>query len=155
MSRAEPLQLIDTIPMPSVAGRIDHLALDLHAQRLYVAANANDTLEVIDLESRGTVAHVRGLSEPQGVLVLPDTHEIVVTNGGDGSVRFFDPRSFEVVGKVSLDGDADNIRYDPDERLIYVGYGSGGIAILDPKTRAVVDTIALAGHPESFALDPG
>src|SRR5262245_56976796 len=154
MSRAELLQLVDTIPMPNVAGRIDHLALDLPAHRLYVAANANDTLEVLDLESRGTVAHLTGLSEPQGVLVLPDTHGIVVTNGGDGAVRFFDPRSFEVVGRVSLDGDADNIRYDPDERLVYVGYGSGGIAILDPKKRAIVGSIALAGHPESFALDP-
>src|SRR5262245_2973864 len=98
MSRAELLQLVDTIPMPNVAVPVDYLSLDLPGDRCYVAANANDTLEVLDVESRGTVAHVTGLSEPQGVLVLPDTHGIVVTNGGDGSVRFFDPRSFEVVG---------------------------------------------------------
>jgi DNA-binding beta-propeller fold protein YncE len=153
-SIAEPLQLIDAIPMPSVVGRIDHLALDVSSHRLYVAARGNDSLEVLDLSSRGTVAHVTGLSEPQGVVVLPDTREVVVTNGGDGSVRFFDPQSFEVVGKVDLDGDADNVRYDRETALLYVGYGSGGIAMVDPTTRAIVGTIALSGHPESFALDP-
>src|SRR4029453_13965027 len=69
-SRAAPLGLFVAIPMPGVVGRIDHLALDVSDHRLYVAARSNDSLEVLDLSSRGTVAHVTGLSEPKGVVVV-------------------------------------------------------------------------------------
>src|SRR4030095_15113554 len=45
-----PLHLVQTIPLPHVEGRIDHLAVDLHGQRLFVAALGNNTLEVLDLQ---------------------------------------------------------------------------------------------------------
>ena len=44
-----PLRMVQTIPLPHVEGRIDHLAVDLHGQRLFVAALGNNTLEVLDL----------------------------------------------------------------------------------------------------------
>ena len=44
-----PLRLVQTIPLPHVEGRIDHLAVDLRGQRLFVAALGNNTLEVLDL----------------------------------------------------------------------------------------------------------
>ena len=44
-----PLRLVQTIPMPGVEGRIDHLAVDLKGQRLFVAALGNNTVEVVDL----------------------------------------------------------------------------------------------------------
>jgi hypothetical protein len=43
-----PLQLVTTVVMPEVVGRIDHLALDQARQRLFVAAFGNDSVEVID-----------------------------------------------------------------------------------------------------------
>jgi DNA-binding beta-propeller fold protein YncE len=68
-------------------------------------------------------------------------------------VRFYDPRSWQLIHTVELSSDADNIRYDPTARLLYVGFGDGGIAIIDPQTRAKVAIINLADHPESFALE--
>src|SRR5262249_48862484 len=46
-----PLRLVQTIPLPHVEGRIDHMAVDLQGQRLFVAALGNDTLEVLDLQA--------------------------------------------------------------------------------------------------------
>lgn len=46
-----PLQLTQTIPLGGVEGRIDHMALDPDAHRLYVAALGNNTVEVIDLQA--------------------------------------------------------------------------------------------------------
>jgi len=46
-----PLNLVGTIDLPRVEGRIDHLALDRAAQRLYVAALGNNTVEVLDLKA--------------------------------------------------------------------------------------------------------
>ena len=47
-SAQEPLTLVRTIELPRVDGRIDHLAVDSSTQRLYVAALANNTVEVLD-----------------------------------------------------------------------------------------------------------
>src|SRR5216117_958293 len=41
------LRLVQTIPLPGVAGRIDHLAVDLAGKRLFVAALGNNTVEVV------------------------------------------------------------------------------------------------------------
>ena len=61
-----PLRLVQTIPLPHVEGRIDHMAVDLQGQRLFVAALGNNTLEVLDLKA-GTPLHtITGLHEPQG-----------------------------------------------------------------------------------------
>ena len=49
---AEPLRFVDTIPLPGVEGRIDHMALDIAGQRLFVAALGNNTVEVVDLGAR-------------------------------------------------------------------------------------------------------
>ena len=44
---AEPLRQVQTIPLPGVEGRIDHMGVDLQTQRLFVAALGNNTLEVL------------------------------------------------------------------------------------------------------------
>ena len=48
---ALPLSLVQKIPLPDVTGRIDHLAVDIQGQRLFVAALGNNTLEVVDLKA--------------------------------------------------------------------------------------------------------
>ena len=40
-----PLRLVQTIAMPSVEGRIDHLSADVKGQRVFVAALGNNSLE--------------------------------------------------------------------------------------------------------------
>src|SRR5438445_1464945 len=49
-SRPEPLRLLQRIPLPKVEGRIDHLAMDVAGERLFVAALGNNSLAVVDLK---------------------------------------------------------------------------------------------------------
>jgi len=146
-----PLELLQTIPMPKVDGRIDHLAHDAKGDRLFVAALGNNTVEVIDL-SQGKVVHrIEGLHEPQGVLSLDG--QIVVASGGDGSCRFYDGSTYKLLKTVDCKDDADNVRFDAEAKLVYVGYGSGGLAVVDPAKGARIADIPLEGHPESFQLE--
>src|SRR5215467_12617363 len=48
-----PLQRVQTIPMPGVSGRMDHLGVDVEGGRLFAAAlgNNQNTVEVIDLKA--------------------------------------------------------------------------------------------------------
>src|ERR1700674_1352471 len=66
-----PLRLVQTIPLPNVKGRMDHLGVDIKGKRLFAAALDNNTLEVIDLNADKRVISIPGQSMPQGVFYSP------------------------------------------------------------------------------------
>jgi DNA-binding beta-propeller fold protein YncE len=149
-----PLGLETTIPLENVGGRIDHMAIDLGRKRLLVAELGNGTVDVVDLAEAKVIHRIDGLKEPQGVAYVPGLDLVSVSGAGDGSVRFFRGGDYAAAGVISLGDDADNIRVDPANGQVIVGYGSGGLAIIDPARRKLRD-IRLPAHPEGFQLDPG
>ena len=154
--KTSALRRVHTIPLYGVEGRIDHLAVDLADGRLFVAALENNTLEVVDLTTGKRVDQVRGLLEPQGVAYVPGTHRLIVSEGGAGFADIYDARSLELVDRVELGSDPDNVRYDPATDRAYVGYGVGAasaLGVIDLKTGTKVSDIKLSGHPESFQLE--
>lgn len=141
------------IVLGPVAGRIDHLAVDLAHQRLFVAELGNNSVAVVDLKARKLIHTIGGLREPQGVGYHPSTDTLYVANAGDGSVRIFRGSDYSESGRIDLNADADNIRLDAAADRIIVGYGSGALAVIDPVKRSKVGDISLKAHPESFQLD--
>jgi len=152
-SGQEPLTLVRTIELPRVDGRIDHLAFDPSAQRLFVAALGNNTVEVVDMRSNAVAKSVAGFHEPQGLQVIPVVKSVAVANGKSGAVQWLDASDFRVTRTTALGDDADNVRYDAETRRVYVGYGSGAIAAIGADDGKVVREAKLAGHPESFQLE--
>ncbi len=146
------LESAGVIPLPNVEGRIDHLSVDVTGQRLFVAALGNNTLEVLDLAQQRAIKSVGGLREPQGIRYLPESHRIVVANGGDGATVFFDDATYAVTKTTKLSGDADNVRVDSKAGRVYVGYAGGALAVLGVDGTVLGD-IRLPGHPESFQLE--
>jgi WD40 repeat protein len=151
--RALPPRLIQSIPLPDVEGRIDHLSIDIQGQRLFVAALGNNTVEVVDLKKGERIRTLTGFREPQGVLYIPESNKLFVTNGGDGTIKVLNGTTLEPLMDLRPFQDADNIRYDPLKQSVYVGYGEGGIAILEAEHASSQGSIGLKGHPEAFELE--
>jgi hypothetical protein len=146
-----PLVLKQTIPLPDVAGRIDHLAVDVKGHRLFVAEVANGSVDRIDLATGKADGRINGLKAPQGIGWLPAQKEIVVACG-DGTVRFYVADTLRPTAIVVLGDDADNVRVDPRNGHVVVGYGAGGLAIIDPATHRLIGRVIFKGHPEGFRL---
>jgi YVTN family beta-propeller protein len=146
------LKLEATIPIADVQGRIDHLAVDVSGQRLFVAALGNNSLEVIDLKAKKRLRTISGLEEPQGVIYIPGKNRVFVANGKDGSVRVFDTLSWQPVKTIPYGDDADNLRYDAASGHVWVGYGSGALGEFD-QAGTKLNAIELGAHPESFQLE--
>ena len=147
------LNLIKTIPLPEVKGRIDHLAIDTKGKRLFVAALGNNTVEVLDLNGGAALRSIGGCNKPQGLVYLPKPNFLFVANGGDGRVRIYDCASFKPIVTVGALEDADNLRYDAKLDRVYVGYGGGGIGVINPISGVLTVRIPLTGHPESFQIE--
>ena len=144
------LQLLLSVPLLNVEGRIDHMALD-DKQQLFVAALGNDSLEVVNLKTQ-TTRSLKGFSEPQGVVFIPALNQVFVTNGGDGTGIFLDAATLEVVRKIEIGSDPDNVRLDAVRRQLFVGYGSA-LGVFDLQGQRLID-IKLAAHPEGLELEP-
>src|SRR5216683_1171380 len=148
-----PFTLVGTIDLPRVEGRIDHLAVDTVAQRLYVAALGNNSVEVLDLKSGSHMKSLPGFREPQGIAVVPDAKLVAVANGQGEGLQFIDASDYHATKTVKLGEDSDNVRYDPAAKRLFVGFGGGALAAVNPADGKVVGEAKLAGHPESFQLE--
>src|SRR5947207_5548272 len=148
-----PLVLETKIPLGEVRGRIDHLAIDMKRQRLFVAELGNNSLGVVDLASGKVLRRITSLSEPQGVAYVAFADSIYVANAGDGSVWVLRGDDLAPTGRIELGDDADNVRVDAGRNRVLVGYGKGALAVIDPATWTKTADIRLKGHPEGFQID--
>lgn len=148
-----PISLQAKIPLGRIAGRIDHMAIDLVRRRLFVAELGNDTVSVIDLDKKKVAHRIANLSEPQGIAYVPPTDTLFVANGSDGSMRVFRGSDYAQIARIRLGQDADNVRFHSRTGNVLVGLGNGAIAAINPKTNKKVGEARLPAHPESFQID--
>jgi DNA-binding beta-propeller fold protein YncE len=146
------LQLVRTIPLPGVSGRIDHMVVDTQGHRLFMAALGNDTVEVMDIETGKHLQTISGCSEPQGLVFLPKFNRLFIANGGSDELKIYDGGKFQLLKTIGSLSDADNARFDATDNRVYVGYGSGALGGFDTNGVQVAN-IPLDGHPESFQLE--
>ena len=85
-------KLVQTISLPGVSGRLDHMAIDLEKGRLFLAALGNGSLEVIDLKEGSRTRRIVHLKEPQGVCFIPGLNRLFVTTANGEFPRL--PRRF-------------------------------------------------------------
>jgi DNA-binding beta-propeller fold protein YncE len=159
---AAALSLKTRIALPNVNGRMDHLAVDVKGQRLFVSALGNYTVEILDVAGGKRLKALPDLDEPQGLYFDAGTNKLFVATG-DGNVRVYDGTGFQLLATIKFSDDADNIRYDARSRGAVVGYGgekalrsrpqgSGALAFLDANGKQSGELVVDA-HPESFQLE--
>jgi DNA-binding beta-propeller fold protein YncE len=151
-----PLQLEEEIPVPGVAGRLDHFTADVKRKRLFVSALGNNTVEVIDTFAGRVIRSIKGLSQPQGPLYVPGFDKLYVANAANGKMDVYDGATYTLKKTIDFGVDPDNVRYDAASKKIFVGFGEedGGIAMVDPATDERVGQVyKTEGHPESFQVE--
>jgi DNA-binding beta-propeller fold protein YncE len=157
---ADPLQLVQTIPLPNVKGRIDHMDVDVKGQRLFVAGLENGSLEVIDLRGGKWSKSIPGFKKTQGVAYVPSLNKVFVASGDDGMLRVFRGDTLDLLHAIKLDLGPNRVTYDPHTDLLYVGYGGqdagkdyGQVGIIDVKTDKHIGDIKVNAHPAELLLD--
>ncbi len=158
-----PLVLVRIIPIPGVEGRFDHMAVDNRSGRIFAAVYGNDSVEVLDVPRGRRIHSIKdpGFGKPQMVVYIPDSNRIVVSNEADGSCKIFDAVTYKLIDSVKYSEDADQLRYDPASKRVYVAYGvgygddaEGAIGVFDATTnKRLQGDFVVGAHPESFQLE--
>src|SRR6201984_3352489 len=157
----EALRLVQTIPLPGVKGRLDHMGIDLEKKRLFVAATGNNSLEVVDLTGGKVLKSLAGFKDTQDALFLGGDFNKLYVSSLDGHVRVFQGETFWLVHDFKVEPDPNRLFYDPAANLIYFGHGGenagfneyGRVGILQPKTGAGYDRL-FAGTDPAAAPPP-
>jgi DNA-binding beta-propeller fold protein YncE len=155
-----PLRLVQTIVMPNVKGRIDHMDVDVKGKRLFVAGLENGSLEVVDLAAGKWSKSIPGFKKTQGVAYIPSLNKVFVASGDDGMLRVFRGDSLELLDSIKLEPGPNRVTYDPRTKILYVGYGGkdagkdyGEVGIIDAKTDKRIGDIKVEAHPAELLLD--
>jgi len=156
----QPLRLIQTIPLPNVKGRLDHMDVDVKGKRLFVAGLENGTFEVVDIEAGKWVRSIPGFKKPQGALFVPALNKLFLASGDDGMLRVFRGDTLELLDSIHLEQGPNRVVYEPKSKLVYVGYGGkdagkdyGEVGIIDAQNNRVVGNIKVVAHPSELLLD--
>ena len=136
-----PLKLAQTITLPGLKdGDFDHFQVDPAGMRLFLAAEDNSTIEVIDLRTNKLIQKVTGTKAPHSMGYNTELKKLyVVDDGGPNQVEVFDGASFKLLSTIPMEAHADVSVYDPASQLFYVGNG-GRQAKEDHTLISVVDT---------------
>lgn len=153
------LRLAKTVVLSGVQGKLDHFAIDLAGNRLFLAATGNGSVEVVDLKTDKVQQSLGGLVKPHGLAWDASTGTLYVTDGTLAELRAYKGSPLAVAATIKLSADADDMTYDAGGRVLFVGHG--GTDAANPAKVAVVDTdrftllanIPVASHPEGLELD--
>ena len=125
------LRLIQSSPLPS-EGYMDHMAVDVQGQRLFICGEANKSLIVVDLRSGKVIHETNGLGgNPRKPFYLAESNEIW-TDLGDNTVVAISGSTYQVTKTVVLSGglgapkrEPDNAAYDPSRHQYYAAIVTG------------------------------
>jgi hypothetical protein len=146
------LRLVQTISVPGVIGRLDHMAVDLDKKRLFLAAVDNGTLEVIDLDAGKVINSLLGIKDTQDALFLGGHFNKLYVSSLDGTLRIFQGETFRLVQALKLEPDPNRLLYDPATDLIYFGYG-GQNAGFDTYERVGIMQAKRGAQSDQFVSD--
>jgi DNA-binding beta-propeller fold protein YncE len=147
--------LTEAIPLENTKGRFDHFATG--KGRLFVSALGSNAVEIINIGGRILERTISGVPYPQGVAFSPETNKLFAASG-EGKVYIYDGTTYDLITTVDFEGGADNLRYDPATKRVYVACGdderTGAIATIDATTnQRLGEEYKLGGEPESFQLE--
>ena len=164
---SELLRLVETIPIPT-EGYMDHLTYDLKNQHLFLSAENNKEVVVVDMKTGKVIQETKVGGNPRKPFFDPNTNELWV-DLGDNTVVALNGSTFEIAKTIELTGgknapgrDPDNAAFDAAKGLYYVGVrtrteGSkeGSIEIVDTKAAKLIGSIKMEGQePAGIILDP-
>ena len=159
----QPLKLLQAIPLAGLKdGDFDHFQVDLPGQRLFLAAEDNSAIEVIDLRTNRLIYKIVGPKAPHSMAYDADLKKLfVVDDGGPNQVEVYDGKSFNLLGAIPMEAHADASIYDPAAKLFYVGNGGRQagqdyclISIVDAKTdKKVADIRVDSDRIEAMRLE--
>ncbi len=161
--RCAPLRLVGRDWMPdSTTGRFDHLGVDVQGNRLFLAAEGEHRVLIMNLRSGQYLGEIPDIQIPHAIFARPDVNRIYITDGGAGGVRIYNATTYRQIAFIPLKKDTDSIAWDPRTKYLYVVNGGGDAheafsmySVIDTNSDRKIADIRVDGDTlEASVVDP-
>jgi DNA-binding beta-propeller fold protein YncE len=160
----DPLSFVQSISLPGLHdGDFDQFAVDLEGHRLFVAAEENSVVEVVDLRTNKLIHTISDLKAPHSIFYRLDSKKLFVSDGGAPEVKIYNGDSYKLVGSIKLEGNPDLIAYDSNKNYMYVTNSKAGdgvppsysyISVVDTTNSEKLADIKIdSGHIDAMELE--
>jgi YVTN family beta-propeller protein len=135
-----------------------YVSISPDGQRLYVACNASNSLQVWDA---GKLERIRDIPVGKGAYNVEPSSDgkiVVVTNKKDQSISLIDASKLVEIARIPTSKKVvHGVAYSPDSKLAYVscesiGADSGSVDVIDLGARKRIASIPIAGQPTGITL---
>src|SRR6202521_5751767 len=160
-----PLKLVETIPLPGLKdGDFDHFAPDVDGHRLFLTAEENGKVQVLDTNTNKLIHTIEDLKAPHAILYRRDLKKLFIVDGDASAVKVYDSDSYQMTGEIKVAIDADSIAYDDATNYMYVVTGGREahtpyslISVIDTNNSKKLRDIKInSNHVEAIVLEnPG
>jgi hypothetical protein len=157
-----PLKLVATIPLPGLKdGDFDHFAADVDGHRLFLTAEENDKLEILDTKTNQRIHTMQEVKAPHAILFRKDLKKLFVIEGDASAVKIYDSDGYKPLGEIKVTIDADSIAYDAATSYMYVENGGREahtpyslISVIDTNSAKKLRDIKIpSDHVEAITLE--
>jgi DNA-binding beta-propeller fold protein YncE len=161
-AQGKALELSQTIPLPDLHdGDFDHFAVDLHGNRLFVAAEENSKILIFDLRTNKLLHTITDLKGPHAMLFREDLKKLFVVDGDLPACKIYDSETYEPITSIKLLNDADSMNYDPVTKYLFVVNGGREahvpyefISVIDTTTDKLLSEMKIdSDHLEALAIE--
>ena len=124
------------------------------AAKAYVGNFKDNTISVIDLESKRVMASIPIPPGPHGIAITPDNRWVYVASDGTSTVSVIDTSTDKLVENIEVGKNPHGVAVSPDGKYVLVAvYDTDSIAFIDTATRKVIGSMPV-GKPHNNAIHP-
>jgi YVTN family beta-propeller protein len=135
------------------------IAFSPDGRHVYVTSEANDRVDVIDVEKREAVTSIPTGKRPRSVVFSSDGDRAYVSSELDAKVEVIDAKQHSHLASVEIVGTPKalpmGIALDEPEHRLYVSLGRAGeVAVIDTRALRLLRRVSVGERPWGIALTP-
>jgi PQQ-dependent catabolism-associated beta-propeller protein len=147
--RLAAILLMTTLPVIA-------LPVTAHAAgEIWVTNEKDDTISVIDVETRKVVRTIETGERPRGITFNSDGSRLYICASDSDAVQVMDPATGEILHDLPSGDDPEQFVLAPDDRHLWIANEDDAVTtVVDVETRKVVAQINVGIEPEGMAVSP-
>ncbi|MGE5419954.1 MAG: bifunctional YncE family protein/alkaline phosphatase family protein [Chloroflexota bacterium] len=147
------LKTADTIvlgkPWPELIS-ITGLTVDKAGKKLYALTKENNSLYVVDLQSKNTLSKHELGGEGYTCLLSPDQKTLYISCWGCDKILLFDTQQQKMAGSVNVGDNPNDMCLSKNGQLLYVANAlDNSVSVIDTRQKKVIETLNAALYPDA------
>ncbi|MGH1418137.1 MAG: YVTN family beta-propeller repeat protein [Hyphomicrobiaceae bacterium] len=125
------------------------------ADRAFVSNEKDNTVSVIDTDTRKVVKTVKVGQRPRGIILAKDGKWLLVAASDDSRIEVYDTETYKLVKYLSSGEDPELFALHPDGKHIYIANEDDNlVTVVNIDTNKIISEIPVGVEPEGIGMSP-